>query len=399
MALRFRRSVRLMPGLRLNVGKRGVSLSAGGRGASMTFGKRGTYTNFGVRGTGMSVRQRVGGSSARRQQLKQEDTETVKLSIDIHLDDEGNVTFLDSDGNSLPEDLVWQAKRQKGDSIRQWLSDECDKINQQLRALESIHHDTPGPDLKPIYAPKAFAVPEAVAPTPKPLGILGYLFRRVRARIERENAEAQAEYAQELEDWRRAKAAFDAHERQQKQLVEERVYTDTEAMSQVLEERLRAISWPRETNVSFEVADSGQQVLIDVDLPEIEGMPGKSASLPARGWKVSMKALTDTKKRQLYMTHVHGIGFRLIGEAFANLPTANEVVLSGYSQRPNKATGDIQDEYLYSVRAERGVWSRINFYNLKSVDLVDALAQFVLRRSMTKTGIFKPVEPYSLSSQ
>ena len=46
MSFRFRRSVRLMPGLRLNVGKHGVSLSAGVRGASMTFGGRGTYSNL-----------------------------------------------------------------------------------------------------------------------------------------------------------------------------------------------------------------------------------------------------------------------------------------------------------------------------------------------------------------
>ena len=43
MGFRFRRSIRLAPGLRLNVGKRGVSLSAGVRGASMSFGSRGTY--------------------------------------------------------------------------------------------------------------------------------------------------------------------------------------------------------------------------------------------------------------------------------------------------------------------------------------------------------------------
>jgi len=133
---------------------------------------------------------------------------------------------------------------------------------------------------------------------------------------------------------------------------------------------------------------------MDVDLPEIEDMPTKLASLPARGWKVSMKQLTDTKKRQLYMNHVHGVGFRLIGEAFATLPTVESVTLSAYSQRPDKATGKIVDEYLYSVCVERGAWSAINFHNLAAVDMVESLAQFNLRRKMTKTGIFKPIEPH-----
>ena len=347
----------------------------------------------------MSVRQRVGGTGAKLRQRNHNDTETVKLSITIHLDDDGNVQFQDSDGSPLPEDLVRQAKRQQGDRIRQWLADECDKINQQTRSLETVHLDTPDPDQKPTYTPETFTVPEPDAPNTKPLGILGRLFKRVRARIEQENAAVQQEYAQELADWRRAKAAFEAHERQQKQLIEERLYTDTEAMFQLLEERLQAISWPRETNVSFEVADSGQKVFIDVDLPEIEDMPTRSASLPARGWKLSMKPLTDARKRRLYMAHVHGIGFRLIGEIFAMLPTADEVTLSGYSQRPNKATGEIQDEYLYSVRVIREAWSVINFSNLQAVDVIEAFAEFDLRRNMTKTGIFKPIEPYEFAGR
>lgn len=397
MAFRFRRSIRLAPGLRLNVGKRGVSLSAGPRGASLTVGQRGTYTNFGLPGTGLSVRQRVSGTSSKPRRAKQGATEQVKLSINIHLDDDGNVEFKDLTGNPLPEDLIRQVKRQQGDSIRQWLADECDKINKQIESLETIHLATPSPNHKPIYTRKTFPLTLPEAPTPKSLGILGHIFQCVRTRIERANSAAQADYTAELADWQRAKAVFEEHERQQKHLIEERLYTDSEAMSQVLEGHLQTIAWPRETNVSFEVADSGQQVFMDVDLPEIEDMPSNSAALPARGWKVSMKSLTDTKKRQLYMNHVHGIGFRLIGEAFATLPTMNVVTLSAYSQRPNKVTGQIQDEYLYSVCVDRTAWSRINFNHLSVVDLVEAFTQFALRRNMTKTGVFKPIEPYTLA--
>jgi hypothetical protein len=59
MGFRFRRSVRIMPGVRLNFGKRGVSTTVGRRGASVTFGKRGTYANVGLPGTGMSYRERL----------------------------------------------------------------------------------------------------------------------------------------------------------------------------------------------------------------------------------------------------------------------------------------------------------------------------------------------------
>lgn len=54
MGFRFRRSIRLLPGLRLNLGKRGVSVSAGIRGAHITVGQEGTRTTVGIPGTGVS---------------------------------------------------------------------------------------------------------------------------------------------------------------------------------------------------------------------------------------------------------------------------------------------------------------------------------------------------------
>lgn len=52
--------MKIIPGVRLNFGKTGVSVSAGGRGGSMTLGKNGVYSNVGLPGTGLSVRSRVG---------------------------------------------------------------------------------------------------------------------------------------------------------------------------------------------------------------------------------------------------------------------------------------------------------------------------------------------------
>ena len=51
---RFRRSFRIAPGLRLNIGKRSTSVSVGVRGAHVTIGNTGTRTTVGVPGTGLS---------------------------------------------------------------------------------------------------------------------------------------------------------------------------------------------------------------------------------------------------------------------------------------------------------------------------------------------------------
>jgi hypothetical protein len=57
--MRFRRRIKLLPGVHLNISKSGISTSVGVRGASVTLGKRGTYVNAGLPGTGISWRQKV----------------------------------------------------------------------------------------------------------------------------------------------------------------------------------------------------------------------------------------------------------------------------------------------------------------------------------------------------
>jgi hypothetical protein len=63
MGFRFRRSLRIAPGLRLNVGKRGASISVGPRGAKLTVGPQGTRVTAGLPGTGLSMSQRLSSSS------------------------------------------------------------------------------------------------------------------------------------------------------------------------------------------------------------------------------------------------------------------------------------------------------------------------------------------------
>jgi hypothetical protein len=60
MTWRFRRSIRLAPGFRLNLGKRSASLSIGGRGAHVTVGRRGTRATVGLPGTGLSYSETIG---------------------------------------------------------------------------------------------------------------------------------------------------------------------------------------------------------------------------------------------------------------------------------------------------------------------------------------------------
>lgn len=54
MGFRFSKSIRILPGVRINLSKTGASLSVGGKGASVNASRRGIRTTAGLPGTGMS---------------------------------------------------------------------------------------------------------------------------------------------------------------------------------------------------------------------------------------------------------------------------------------------------------------------------------------------------------
>jgi Protein of unknown function (DUF4236) len=53
MSLRFRRSLRIAPGVRLNLGLHGAGLSVGLRGLHVGVNRRGMYSSAGIPGTGL----------------------------------------------------------------------------------------------------------------------------------------------------------------------------------------------------------------------------------------------------------------------------------------------------------------------------------------------------------
>lgn len=53
----FRRRIRILPGLYLNIGKSGVGASAGVPGARVGTGKKGPYFSLGIPGTGLYFKE------------------------------------------------------------------------------------------------------------------------------------------------------------------------------------------------------------------------------------------------------------------------------------------------------------------------------------------------------
>lgn len=64
MGLRFRKSVKIIPGVRLNFGLRSASLSFGGRGLTYNLGSRGSRVTVGIPGSGLSYSSSVAHQTA-----------------------------------------------------------------------------------------------------------------------------------------------------------------------------------------------------------------------------------------------------------------------------------------------------------------------------------------------
>lgn len=447
MAFRFRRSVKIAPGLRVNFGKRGVSLSAGVRGASVTVGSRGTYGNVGIPGTGLSYRSRIDGGQQRRYQErdqrriekeyqrveKEEHRQEALSNIKLNLNkDDGTLQIENAFGESLDRRdlaLLWE---QKGHTVKEWLEQQAEEINGDVELLTKIHEDTPDPKSFPEYQINEFeeeppelpvapiSNPKPVLTTLKPLGFISRLIPSKKKAFEENQRKSHEDYQKEVNFWEKDKIAIennyrkllDQHEEAYKkweirkkefEMIELKkraefpnmLKLNQNVMDKTLEDALNSLSWPRETTVSYQIMENGRVVWLDVDLPEIEDLPQKVASIAASGKKLNIKPKSKKQLQIEYASHIHGIAFRLVGTVYASLPASESVTISGYSQRLDNATGKINDDYLYSFKTDREPFEKIDFTSLGMVDPVAALGKFENHRKMTTTGIFKSIEPFT----
>lgn len=418
MALRFRKSIKLAPGIRWNLSGSGSSFSFGPRGASVSVGNRGTNLNSSIAGTGLSWRTKLDSSPSSRsapqavgyqrpqQLLEAPAAPTTIVRMTIQVLDDGTLQFLDAAGHPVSPDLVEKAKSQNREAIVGLIQKKCNELNDDVEALGCLHHDTPDPRIPPRFTPTEFTQGPPIAPVPRKLTFwqnvftdikpqfLQFIFRARREATRMANLNAAETYLNERRAWQSAKVAHEAAQDLQKRFIEVDIVRDPEAMERQLRERLQSIAWPRETSVAFDIQDGGAKVMLDVDLPEVEDMPRMTASVPSRGLKLSVKEMSATKVQKLYTEHAHGIVFRLVGEVFAALPVAQTVVVSGYTQRPDPATGNERDEYVLSVRVERTKWREMDFARLKEIDVVEGLARYEARSKPQRAGKMGAIEPY-----
>ena len=138
MGWAFRRRIKVIPGVYINLSKSGISTNVGVRGASMTFKSDGVYRNLGLPGTGIYSREKVGSYGGRQGASRQgEDGSSPEQDACQESPDYSFISAdpleVTSDGLLGLQQAVINAKRQKEE-----LKKDAASIKQSLNSLKLV---------------------------------------------------------------------------------------------------------------------------------------------------------------------------------------------------------------------------------------------------------------------
>ncbi len=97
-SFRFRKSIKILPGVRLNINKSSLSLSLGKKGMHYTISSNGTSTkSVGIPGTGLSYvdRDKIGGSGKKASSKPKADTSKEKEEAGTDVNGDGKTDLKD----------------------------------------------------------------------------------------------------------------------------------------------------------------------------------------------------------------------------------------------------------------------------------------------------------------
>lgn len=76
MGLYFRKRIKILPGVHINISKSGTNWSVGPRGAKVNFSKRGTYITTGIPGSGVYSRTKINGNNSFKHKAQSNTTDS-----------------------------------------------------------------------------------------------------------------------------------------------------------------------------------------------------------------------------------------------------------------------------------------------------------------------------------
>ncbi len=430
--MRYRKSIKICKGVRVNLSKSGMSLTVGPRGTSVSIGSRGVFANIGVPGTGLYDRVRLDSGSSRKTCY---DSETgnkaipsrTEMAITVEMNDAGDILFKDQCGNLITDESMTRRikrsavyKQRIGELREQLLT----RINDETESLVYIYRETPTlitdqavreqlQRLHPrSYEPSEFSIPE---PDKKQIeieltakanrdihSIAFWTLKRKRKEYVMQHLEES--YYVRFSTWFAEKIAFEQKEAaiksetdkayrreccQERLGLQQLLCGDTDYVNRCIDEVLQKQELPLDFSIQYEYSKDSGSVKLALDLPEIEDIPTRKAVLHPSG-RLTIKQKTQKERNLDYVNCVLGLTFFIAGSIFNVSTHICEIQISGYTQRINTKTGNREDQCIFSISFDRDTFSNLNCENIEPIE---AFSLFDCHLHVTKSYIMKSVEP------
>ena len=405
MAFRHRTSIRIAPGFRVNIGKRGVGLSAGTRKTPLSLHRRGQWESLNIPDAGVTYRERIAGETTRNAkaypslQLSTDIPDVARRIEQVRIRSvDGSIRVFDEHGQDLGEDGLQAAKSFAAESLRKALDTHMQGHSALLESFRSLHAQTPSPEQTATYLPTTFEEPAPEPPRLRKLGLIERFMSKKRGEVERQNFATLLLHREATKNWQSAKEEHEQFEAERKSAYRLCQQGDWSAITQGFEDVLEDIDWPTEGDISVDTDELKRLFSIEVELPDIEQLPSEDVAAYKRGIGLSVKPFPQRKKQQRFCSYAHSMLFRLIGEAFTVHSDINTVLATAFKTEINDATGQANNVYLISVLVHRKQWTRLNFQNLDAVDPIIALGRFNIARSLTKMRTLIPISSEQISA-
>ena len=159
-----------------------------------------------------------------------------------------------------------------------------------------------------------------------------------------------------------------------------------------LDSWLEELELPMRFDVEYEYDETDGSVMLDVDFPEIEDLPEDKVVELASG-AIRAKDKTQKEIKEEYRTCVLGLAVYLASNVFKVSKGISDVLLSGYTQRRDKKTGERMDCYICSIAFER---SEFENDDCSTEDPADFCDRFSSRINVLASGEMKQIEPYTV---
>lgn len=438
MGKRYRKSIKICKGVRMNLSKSGPSLSLGGRGCSVNINKHGVRNTVGIPGTGLSYSSYTKLDQPRNSRKRRTTTTNTSSNTIAHfqlrMDDKGKVEIYDDRGVLLTdssfirrikatpeykaevESLDIQRRKRIDDIVKKSQKDEIDRYINIYKLTPTVRSRSQFEKEIERLKPKKYTITAYSKQKPNELlvrheleeeaqdSVKGFFLFVGKKRKQYVEDHYQERFDEKLNQWNKENdlhieqenkkkqeldIQFQKEYEQRKMLLINKMNGSEEDILNMFDKWVSSINLPVEMNINYEWNNDDKAFNLDVDLPEIEDLPATVMVKNASG-NIKEKKKTQAELKNEYAQVVFGLAMYISGHVFNISPVINKIQISGYTQRKKK-TGDIFDCYIYSIRFNRSDFEHKRFSNINPVEFCMSVEN---RSNMTTTGLLREIKPF-----